>query len=50
MMMPWLILGVVNGFFFRIDTVCVIVNCDISPRELRKINEGGRFLIGNFGG
>ena len=29
-MMPWLILGVVNDLFFRIDTVSVNINGDIA--------------------
>ena len=64
MMMPWLILGVFNSYFFRVDTVCVIdslfcgkiINSDNehlaldSARELRKGLEGIKCLIGNFVG
>ena len=54
MMMPWLILGVVNSFFFfRVDTECVIINGDNehnSASESRKVNEGVMVLIGNFFG
>ena len=63
-MMPWLILGVFNSYFFRVDTVCVIdsffcgkiIDSDNehlapnSARELREVHEGVWCLIGNFGG
>ena len=62
-MMPWLILGVFNSYFFRVDTVSVIdslfcgkiINGDNehlapdSARELREGHEGVRCLIGNSG-
>ena len=49
-MMPWLIVGVFNSYFFSGS----IINGDNehldSARELREVHEGVRFLIGNFGG
>ena len=62
-MMPWLILGVFNSYFFRVDTVRVIdslfcgkiINGDNehlapdSARELREVHEGVRCLKGNSG-
>ena len=64
MMIPWLILGIFNSYFFRVDTVCAIdsffcrkiINGDNkhlahdSARELREVHEGVKFLIGNFVG
>ena len=54
-MMPWLILGIVNSFFFRVDTECVIVSGDnehlahSSARELREVHKGVVCLKGNLG-
>ena len=39
MMMPWLILGILNSSFFRIDTVSVNVNGD-NARELGRSRGG----------
>ena len=48
-MMPWLIVGVFNSYFFSGS----IINGDNehldSARELREVHEGVRCLIGNSG-
>ena len=62
--MPWLIVGVLNGYFFSGSTLCVIdslfrgkiINGDKehlapdSARELREGREGVECLIGNLAG
>ena len=46
MMMPWLILGVVNSFFFRVGTVSANSNGDIKHNSAREL--GRYFGVGSI--